>query len=339
MSRGGGGSTGWCGALHGSLGGAAVLLVSLACTGVGVPAAPATADRGGFSFAVLGDTPYSPAAERLFPALAAEVAAAGPAFTIHVGDVKGSWSACSDSLLASRIRDLDALDHPVVFVPGDNDWTDCHRADPGSALPLERLAYLRSLAYAEPGRSLGARPIQVETQASAENPEFPEHQRWSRDGVWFATLHVVGSRNGLDSFAGRSAADDDEVARRIEASVSWLRGTFAGASSGGARAVVIAFQANPWIRPADPSIPSGFDEILAALEEEAARFAGPVLLIHGDSHTFRVDRPFWSEEQPRLPHVMRLETFGAPDVGWVLVTVEPGARDPFGFQPLRIPPR
>lgn len=324
--------------MRAGLGGGAALLVFLACTGVGGPPTPAPADRGGFAFAVMGDTPYSPAGERLFPALAAELSAADVAFIVHVGDVKGSWSACSDSLLARRIHDLNTLDHPVVFVPGDNDWADCHRAEPGSAVPLERLAYLRSLAYAEPGRSLGARPMQVESQASGGNDGFPEHQRWSRDGVSFTTLHVVGSRNGLDAFTGRSAADDDEVARRVEASVSWLRRTFAEASSGGARVVVIVFQANPWIRPEDSSLPSGFEEILVALEEEAAGFPGPILLVHGDSHTFRVDRPFWSEEQPRLPNLVRLETFGSPDVGWVLVTVDPGARDPFGFHPRRIPP-
>lgn len=318
---------------------AVLLLGSAACGGRVAPPPPASAGHGAFAFAVMGDTPYSPAAERLFPELAAELAAADVAFIVHLGDLKGSWSACTDSLLATRIRDLSALPHPLVFTPGDNDWTDCHRADPGAALPLERLAHLRSLAYRVPGRSLGRRAMPVASQALLGDPEFPEHQRWSREGVLFSTLHVVGSRNGLDAFAGRTRADDDEVERRIGASVSWLRQTFAEAATTRSRAVVVVFQANPWIRTAEPGLRTGFEELLAAIQEEAQRFEGPVLLIHGDSHTFRVDRPFWSEEEPHLPNVTRLETFGAPDVGWVLVTVDPEARDPFGFQPRRIPPR
>lgn len=293
---------------------------------------------GGFAFAVMGDTPYGPTAERLFPTLAAEISAADVDFVVHVGDFKGSGAVCTDSLLAARVGDLDALAHPVVFVPGDNDWTDCHRAQPRSARPLERLAHLRALVYAEAGRTLGAPGLRVESQATLERSEFPEHQRWWRDGVVFATLHVVGSRNGLDDFPGRTPEDDAEVARRIEASVGWLRGTFSTARTRGAAAVIVVFQANPWIRPPEPGMRSGFEEILAALREESERFGGPVLLIHGDSHTFRVDRPFWSEERPSLPNVMRLETFGAPDVGWVRVTVRPGSRDPFVFDPRRIPP-
>lgn len=309
-----------------------------ACGGAGAPEAPPPADDVTFAFAVVGDTPYGADAERLFPTLAGELADADVAFIVHVGDVKGSWSACSDSLMAGRISDLDALAHPVVFVPGDNDWTDCHRADAGTTLPLERLAFLRTLAYPAPGRSLGARPMAVESQATMGGPEFPEHQRWARDGVVFATLHVVGSRNGLDDFPGRTPEDDMEVARRTEAAVAWLQGTFATARAADAGAVVLALQANPWITPSDPDLPSGFDEILDAIQAESEAFAGPVLLIHGDSHTFRVDRPFWSEERPHLPNVMRLETFGAPDVGWVRVTVRPGSRDPFVIDPRRIPP-
>lgn len=290
----------------------------------------------GFAFAVMGDTPYDPRAERLFPALASEIASADVAFVVHVGDVKGSSSPCTDSLLTTRIRELDALPHPVVFVPGDNDWTDCHRAQPGAAEPLERLSFLRSLAYAEPGRTLGARPMAVAVQAPEGGIGYPEHQRWSRDGVVFATLHVIGSRNGLAPFPGRTLHDDAEAEGRIAASVSWLRETFREAASSDASGVVVALQANPWTAPADTALTSGFESLLAALREEAERFGGPVLLIHGDSHTFRVDRPFWTEEIPDLPNLTRLETFGAPDVGWVLVRVEPSARDPFAFAPRRL---
>jgi len=285
----------------------------------------------------VGDTPYDDAGVRLFPVLAEEIARADVDFVVHIGDVKSSGTPCSDSLVAARIGDLSALGHPVVYVPGDNEWTDCHRASEGAAAPLERLAYLRGQAYPRPGRSLGTPPMEVETQASGAYPEFPEHQRWTRQGVVFATVHTVGSQNGLAPFPGRTAADDEEVARRVEASVAWLRDTFAQARDRRALAVVVATQADFW-HPENGGDTAGFDDVVAALREEAEAFGRPVLLIHGDSHTLRLDRPFWSEERPAVSNLLRLETYGAPDVGWIQVHVDPTSRAVFGFTPRQVVP-
>ena len=260
------------------------------------------------------------------------------AFIVHVGDIKGSGEPCTDSLVASRVRDLDRFSRPLVYVPGDNEWTDCHRESAGRHAPLERLAYLRTLAYPEAGRTRGTPAMSVDHQGTIDGSAFPEHQRWTHQGVFFATLHAVGSLNGLDTFDGRTAADDREVEERIAAAVSWLRETFAVARERRGLAVVVATQADPWDVPADHVGRSGFDEILTALREEAEAFGRPVLLIHGDTHTLRLDRPFWSEEQPDLPNLMRLETFGDPDVGWIQVRVDPGTRGLFGFTPHRMEP-
>lgn len=286
----------------------------------------------------MGDVPYDEAGERLFPVLAEEISRADVDFVVHIGDVKSSTTACSDSLLTTRIRELAAIRRPLVYVPGDNEWTDCHRASPGAAAPLERLAFLRALAYPEPGRTLGTPPMEVESQALSGTPEFPEHQRWSRQGVVFTTLHVVGSRNGLAPFPGRNADDDDEVGRRVAATVSWLDETFAQARDRQALAVVVAFQANPWHAELEGDL-TGFTEVVSDLRHEVEAFGRPVLLIHGDSHTFRLDRPFWSEEEPEVPNLLRLETYGAPDVGWVEVHVDPTSRAVFGFTPHPVVPR
>lgn len=299
---------------------------------------PPAESPAGFDFAVVGDTPYSPEAERLFPRLAEAVAGAPVDFVIHVGDVKGSSVPCTDSLLTQRIEALDAFGHPVVYVPGDNEWTDCHRRPPGVHAPLERLAFLRTLAYPEPGRTLGTPPMRVRSQADHGRPEFPEHQRWSRRGIVFATIHMVGSLNGLAPFATRTADDDAEVGRRIEAAVAWIHDTFREARETGAVGVVVATQANPWTVPPGLDGPNGFDEVVDALRREAEAFPGPVLLVHGDSHTFRLDRPLWSEEVPAVPNLYRLETYGAPDVGWVQVHVDPAGTLPFTVTPHPVGP-
>jgi hypothetical protein len=81
----------------------------------------------------------------------------------------------------------------------------------------------------------------------------------------------------------------------------------------------------------DTAEPSGFADFKAALERETISFGKPVVLVHGDSHTFRMDKPVISERRPL--NFTRVETFGSPDVHWVRASVD--ARDPevFTFQP------
>jgi hypothetical protein len=57
----------------------------------------------------------------------------------------------------------------------------------------------------------------------------------------------------------------------------------------------------------------------------------PVLLIHGDSHRHRMDRPFDFNGQP-LQHVFRLEVPGASDVQACLVSVDLSQNPPFAVR-------
>lgn len=58
------------------------------------------------------------------------------AFVVHVGDIKGGRGSCRDEVFQVRKRQFEHLRHAFVLLPGDNDWTDCHRAkeDPTEAL-------------------------------------------------------------------------------------------------------------------------------------------------------------------------------------------------------------
>jgi len=48
------------------------------------------------------------------------------AFSIFDGDLKaGGDGPCSDSLYTTAIAGFNTLERPLVWLPGDNDWTDC----------------------------------------------------------------------------------------------------------------------------------------------------------------------------------------------------------------------
>jgi hypothetical protein len=311
----------------------AYAIVSIVNSG---PPPPAATVPGTVAFAALGDAPYDPLETRRYLLTLRDLDQHDLAFVIHVGDI--FWRPCSQEMYQRSLNWFNDLKHPVIYVPGDNEWADCWTRQEGAFDPRDRLALLRRVMYPRPATTLGRRTFPLETQSA--NPalaEFVEHARWSANDLVFATLHVVGSRNFTEPFPGRTAADDDEARRRLEASLAWLRETFAAATSQAARGIVIAFHANPgfdWI----PAGQSPYQPLLDVFAEEAVAFGKPVLLIHGDTHEFITDRPLRARgtSQP-IANVTRLEVPGSPEVGWVRVSVTTGNTPAFAFEQRVVP--
>jgi hypothetical protein len=119
-----------------------------------------------------------------------DIAAEHASLIVHAGDFKDSRLVCSDEVFLDRRALLDASAVPLVYVPGDNEWTDCRQLAAGHFDPVERLQKLRQLFFAEP-RSLGRKTIAVEQQAGG----YPEHLRWRLGPVIFVSLNVPGPNN------------------------------------------------------------------------------------------------------------------------------------------------
>ena len=300
-------------------------------TGATGPLSPSEKRPGVVSLGVFGDLPYTAAEEATFPELIQEMNQDRELdFVIHVGDFKdGGFTRCSDPVFQRAKAWFDLFQHPLIYTPGDNEWTDCHRLGLGKYDPLERLARLRQIFF-EGEQSLGQRPLPIVRQSGdPAYTEFRENARWIMEGVVFATLHVVGSNNDL----GRTAKGDAAHRRRMTATLSWMKDAFALARTQGMGAVVLMMQANPKFDE-KPARRTGYNAFLSELEAEAREFKKPVLLVHGDTHTFRVDRPFNGKQNGRpVENLTRLETFGSPHVGWVKVTIDPGAAAPFKIEP------
>lgn len=289
---------------------------------------------GTFAFGALGDAPYRFPEGVQYDAALEDAAAHPLAFVVHVGDLFDG--GCGDALYADRLARLQRVPHPVLYTPGDNDWTDCgatHHA-------LERLRHVRTTFFRTPTESLGARRMTVATQADdAAFAEFVENVRWAAHDVVFATVHVVGSGNAVAG-ARADAVALAESRRRTAAAAAWVRAAFAEAERRGARAVVLFFHAAaPMETPVSGAREPAYAPFLETLEQAAARWARPVLLVHGDHHEYTVDRPLAERATGRLlANVIRLMVPGSPDVGWVRVVVDPASAEPFSFE-LRRQPR
>lgn len=278
--------------------GGAALWVAL-CGGIGA------AD---FTFAAFGDTPYSREEEERFPGLIAEMNREDLAFVVHVGDFKAAWTRCDDELFVQRREWFELSRHPFVYTPGDNEWTDCRRFSAGRYDPLERLRKLRELFF-RGELSLGQRKIPLTRQSAA----YPEHARWRHADVLFVTLNVPGGANNARLMPG-------EYRSRSAAVGEWLEQSFDLAREGGLKAIVVLIQANPWASPASHYF--GYRELLATLARKVNGFEGEVLLVHGDTHRHRVDRPLRDPANgATLANFTRIEVFGYPVMNWVRIRV------------------
>jgi hypothetical protein len=120
---------------------------------------------GTFAFGVFGDGPYRMWEEGRFRRVIEDVNRADLAWLIHIGDIL--WYPCSEAAFEDRLRSMNSVRHPVIYIPGDNEWTDCHEPIAGGYDPLERLASLRRIFFANPHRSLGGRMLELESQADS----------------------------------------------------------------------------------------------------------------------------------------------------------------------------
>lgn len=267
--------------------------VAVLASGVAGPVPAANAASSSFQIGLIGDTGYSAGQDADLLAVRKSMAGDKLAFETHDGDIAEEGEACSDSRLRYVKGVFDGFAAPFVYTPGDNEWADCSG-------PSARLADIRKIFFSS-SQTLGRSKMSVTRQ-----PGTPENARWSQNRVWFATLNVPGPRGS----GGPTSAD-----------VVWLDGTFDAAAKAGAAAVMIIQQDNPF----SGGTPAA---LLSALKSRTVEFGRPVVLVHGDTHTHRIDKP-WKD----VPNFTRVETFGDTTARkWVEATVDPASPAVFTFR-------
>jgi hypothetical protein len=340
---------------------AALLMVAASSTASAAPApAGKKAGSGPVTYAIglWGDLPYSNQQATVgVPNLIRDMNSQELAFTAHDGDLKSGSSECTNFIYVQAQGYFGSLVAPAIFTPGDNDWVDCDRHQGYSSraqLDKERKLFF-STSY-----TLGQNKLQQEVQTDplclGVDGSVPcvENRRWTYGGVTYATLNIQGSCNNLCD----TDPDPDEYQARNHADIVWMQQTFAEAIANGSAAVMFISQADPgWddtdvtrAPTRDPKTlveddgnPDGFHDFLSAMRDQVIAFGKPVAYIHGDSHYFRIDRPFLDANGARIQNFTRVETFGDHqengdnDVHWLKVFVDTSSREVFSYQPQRVP--
>jgi hypothetical protein len=315
-------------------------------------------DRSAYAIGLWGDLPYSTVQATVgVPNLIADMNSQNLAFTAHDGDLKSGSSECTDAVYTQALSYLNSLRAPAAFTPGDNDWTDCDRTAGYSS--LAQLDKERQLFFNTPF-TLGQHRLRQQVQSTplclgvTGSVPCVENRRWTVGGVTYATLNIQGSCNNLCDVT----PDPNEYVARNQANIAWMQQTFAEAQKRHSAAIMFITQADPGFDATDATRApvrdpltlaetdgqlDGFQTFLLALRDQVIAFAKPVAYVHGDSHYFRIDKPFLDSTGRRLENFTRVETFGdhqengINDVHWLKVLVDARSREVFAFQPQIVP--
>jgi hypothetical protein len=287
-----------------------------------------------FKFIALGDMPYSlPQDFQRFENLITEINRLKPSFSIFIGDTKSGSSTCSDEHNQIIKTYFSSFKAPLIYSPGDNEWTDCHRPLAGAYDPLERLGALRSVFF-NTNQSQGKNTILLQRQADLDPKysKYVENAYWIKNNFLFVSIHIPGSNNNNE---GTESAIK-EYQDRNQANLAWIDRAFNLASERNLSGIIFAYQADMFYQPSQlTSNDSGYRDTLESFISKSEIFNKPVLLIHGDSHRLIIDQPLYRKNQKKLlENVLRLQVMGADQVQAVEVQVNPTQEQPFSFNPI-----
>ncbi len=165
---------------------------------------PGVGSTAASTMAVYGDAPYgtTPTDTSQTVATPAFISAvnADPAVSVvlHVGDIHSGKQFCTEAYDRTVFDMWKAYQRPVVYTPGDNEWTDCNKAGEGGGAynpltqqidfikdsngvavdyangdPVANLALIRSIFFPQAGMSLGVQQMRVLSQAQFNDPAHP----------------------------------------------------------------------------------------------------------------------------------------------------------------------
>jgi hypothetical protein len=291
-------------------------------------------NNNGFYFIAFGDMPYFlPKDYSKFENVIKEINKENPVFTVNVGDFKSSSTPCSDEAYLKMYNYYNQFSNPLIYVPGDNEWTDCFKKEAGSYNSEERLEALRKLFFKNEN-SLGKVTLKLNSQSS--NPafkKFVENNRWDFGEIAFATVHIVGTNN---NFVTISNNGNTEYFERDSANITWLDEIFRDAKESNKSAIVLVTHADMFSESNNMKYASGFYNIKKRLKELVIDFKKPVLLIHGDSHQFLIDKPLYKDENKleTINNFTRLQVHGEYNMNAVKIFVNYKSSAIFQFEEL-----
>jgi hypothetical protein len=295
------------------------------------------------TLAVYGDAPYGTTPTDtvefdLTPGFITAVNAdAKVDLVLHVGDIHSGKQFCTEAYDRSIFQLWTAFNKPLIYTPGDNEWTDCNKTGEGGGAfntttgqidfvldaqghpvdyakgdPIANLELIRSIFFSHVGETLGGGHKFVLSQALAfdrahpSDRKFVENVIFIQSGVLFVTINLPGgSNNDTDVWYGAptaSAAQLAEVETRTGADLRWLDTAFTLAKLLRLHGVVVQAQADMWDPEKGAAHQAGFEPFVKSIADHTVAFGKPVLMFNGDSHVYQSGNPFLAADPNNFIH-------------------------------------
>jgi hypothetical protein len=238
---------------------------------------------------------------------------------LHTGDLHSGKQYCTQDYNQSVFNLFQTFAAPFIYTIGDNEWIDCQKTKEGGGTtnsfaggdPLLNLELVRSVFFAQPGKSLGKTTMTVHTQATEYDPKYPTDQSYventwfEKSNVMIATINLPGGSNngasylstgvsGLSALAIPDLVRSQEIANRTGAAFRWMDTIFAKAKANGDSAILIMVQGDMWDLDSNTMSAQTLTEWKQYIDKLAVLtkdFGKPVLWTHNDSHFYRSDNP------------------------------------------------
>jgi len=329
------------------------------------------------TLAVYGDAPYG-----INPTDTSQVAAT-PAFVdsvnadpdvstvLHVGDIHSGKQFCTQAYDQTVFDLWTRYEDPVVYTPGDNEWTDCHKVGEGGGLynpatgqiaymrdaagnqvdyaggdPIANLDLVRSIFFPQPGVSLGVHKKLMLSQTTwarffdrshPADAKYVENVIFVQGRTLFVNINLPGgSNNDNDIWYGtpaQSPAQVQEIAERTAADLRWLDLAYAIARlDGRIGSIVIGAQADMWDPEKGAAHQAAYEPLVKSIADHTTAFGKPVLMFNGDSHVYQSGNPL----SPLDPGAMIHPGYDVPNFHRVVVH---GSTFPLEWLKLKIDPR
>ena len=297
------------------------------------------------TLAVYGDAPYgtTPTDTSEFEATPAFIDSINGdpkvSLVVHVGDIHSGKQYCTEAYDRAVYALWTAFKDPLVYTPGDNEWSDCHKKAEGGGVwnantqqidyvldasgnrvdyaggdPVANLALVRSIFFPRPGVTLGGRKKEVFSQAwffdwfhHPADGKYVENVLWEQSGVLFVGVNIPGgSNNDQDVWYGvptMTASQASETAERTGADLRWLDLAFALAQNDrDIRGVVIVAQADMWDPEKGAAHQAGYEPLVQNIAQHTTALRKPVLMLNGDSHVYLSDNPLSATDPLNYMH-------------------------------------
>jgi hypothetical protein len=281
---------------------------------------------------------------------------------MHVGDIHSGSQYCTAAYDQSIYDLWTKFTDPLVYTPGDNEWSDCHKvkgaggvynADTGTidyvrdangnlvdyagGDPIANLALVRSIFFPQPGVTLGTNKRDVLSQGVVEHNQFVESVLWTRSRIVFVTINLPGGSNNDNAIwygaPAQSGAQQTEVSEWTGTDLRWLDTAFAVARANHAAGVVIGTQADMWDPEGGAANLTQYEPIIQRIASLTTSFGSSVLLFNGDSHVYRSDNPLSASDPLNALHpgydvsnfhrvVVHGSTF---PLEWLRLSIDPNA--------------